>query len=304
MKAKQIVAIVAVIAIMGYLYAQPVKGLVKPKEERAAPGKAGAQDEHEGHDHEHEGAQVDVATVSTPAKATIGGEASEKINALEAGLAKASAPAQKQKLQLELAKAWDAANQQAPAAFYYMALAQANNSFDNWINAGNRFNDAYKFTQDTAVQPAMVKNAITAFKAARAIKAADLEAQTGLGIAYVNQTSLGITDAEGGSPMQGITLLLDVVAKDPDNWKANLNLGQFAMKSGQFQKAVDRFSKMVAMPESAQRSKVEPYFYLAESYKQLGKKKEAIEAYQKCKELMGDPAMGHTIDNYINELKN
>lgn len=304
MKAKQIVAIVAVLAIMGYLYAQPVKGLVKPKEERTAPGKAGAEDEHEGHDHEHETALVDVSTVSSPAKAAIGGEASEKINALEADLAKASAPAQKQKLQLELAKEWDAANQQAPAAFYYMAVAQANNSFENWINAGNRFNDAYKFTQDTAVQPAMVKNAIAAFKAAKAIKAADLEAQTGLGIAYVNQTSLGITDAEGGSPMQGITLLLDVVAKDPDNWKANLNLGQFAMKSGQFQKAVDRFKKMVAMPESAQRSKVEPYFYLAESYKQLGMKKEAIEAYQKCKELMGDPTMGQTIDNYINELKN
>jgi len=302
MNTKQIVAVVAVVGIMGYLYMQPVKGLVKPKEERTAPGKAApAEDDH---DHDHETALVDVSTVSQPAKAAVGTELSGKITGLETELSKASAPAQKQKLQLELANAWDSANQQAPAAFYYQALAEQKNDLPNWLNAGNRFNDAYKFTQDTAVQPAMVKNAIAAFKAARKLEPANVDAQTGLGIAYVNQTSLGITDAEGGSPMQGITLLLDVVAKEPDNWKANLNLGQFAMKSGQFQKAVDRFTKMVAMPESATRSKVEPYFYLAESYKQLGKKKEAIEAYQKCKELMGDPAMGQTIDNYINELKN
>jgi cytochrome c-type biogenesis protein CcmH/NrfG len=38
--------------------------------------------------------------------------------------------------------------------------------------------------------------------------------------------------------MQGIALLLEVVAKDPNNFSANLNLGMFAMKSGQYDKAV------------------------------------------------------------------
>jgi cytochrome c-type biogenesis protein CcmH/NrfG len=33
----------------------------------------------------------------------------------------------------------------------------------------------------------------------------------------------------------------------------------------------------------AQKEEVEPYFYLAESYKQLGQKTEAIAAYEKCK---------------------
>ena len=37
---------------------------------------------------------------------------------------------------------------------------------------------------------------------------------------------------------------------------------------------------------------VEPYFYLAESYKQLGMKKEAIDAYQKCKDSIHDPIIG------------
>ena len=294
MQVKQIVSVVAVVAVMGYLYVQPVKGLVKPKEERTAPGKEAAA--------ASAAVKVNVTTVSDQAKAAVGTELSQKIISLEGLLAKATSTAERQKLQTELAQTWDSANQPAPAAFYYQDIAAAKNDFTNWLTAGNRFNDAYKFTQDTASQPAFISNAIQAFKKAKALKPADLEAQTGLGIAYVNQTSLGINDAEGGSPMQGITLLLDVVAKAPNNWKANLNLGQFAMKSGQYQKAADRFEKMVAL--ETRNSKVEPYFYLAESYKQLGKKQEAINAYIKCKELMGDPTMSKRIDDYINELKN
>jgi uncharacterized protein HemY len=98
--------------------------------------------------------------------------------------------------------------------------------------------------------------------------------------------------------MKGIGLLLEVVKQDPNNLKANLNLGMFSMKSGQFEKAVERFKTVIA-----QKPEVEPYFYLAESYKQLGMRKEAIAAYQKCKEMMPDPTFGQRIDEYIKELK-
>ena len=167
------------------------------------------------------------------------------------------------------------------------------------MNAGNHFNDAYKSTTDTAVQPAFVENAINAYKNAVKLKADNLDAKTGLGIAYVNQTSLGITDPNGGSPMQGIMLLLDVVKHDPNNRNANLNLGLFAMKSGQFEKAVARFKNMIA-----QKDEVEPNFYLAESYKHLGMKKEAIAAYQKCKTMVAEPVVRQKIDQYIKELQN
>jgi hypothetical protein len=64
-----------------------------------------------------------------------------------------------QKLQKQLATQWDDVNQPAPAAFYYQALARKENKLEDWLNAGNRFNDAYKLTQDTLLQPAFVSNA-------------------------------------------------------------------------------------------------------------------------------------------------
>jgi lipopolysaccharide biosynthesis regulator YciM len=291
MHKKQIVVIVIVFIIMGFLFFMPVKGLIKSKEAQGHTNAAAAQNRPVTH--------VDVAIVSAAAKVLIGPALSAQINDLEGQLKNATAETDKLDLQKKLAKLWDDVNQPAPAAFYYQAIAQKENKFDEWLNAGTRFNDAYKLTQDTASQPTFVINGIAGFKNAVKLKPADLDAKTGLGVAYVNQTSSGITDPDGGSPMQGIMLLLDVVKQDPKNRNANLSLGLFAMKSGQYEKAVARFKTIIA-----QKAEVEPYFYLAESYKQLGKKKEAIDAYQKCKEMMPDPAFNQRIDEYIKELKN
>jgi tetratricopeptide (TPR) repeat protein len=291
MHKKQIVVIVIVFIIMGFLFFMPVKGLIKSKEAQGHTNAAAAQNRPVTH--------VDVAIVSSAAKVLLGPALSAQINDLEGQLKNATTETDKLDLQKKLAKMWDDVNQPAPAAFYYQAIAQKENKFDEWLNAGTRFNDAYKLTQDTASQPSFVINGIASFKNAVKLKPADLDAKTGLGVAYVNQTSSGITDRDGGSPMQGIMLLLDVVKQDPKNRNANLSLGLFAMKSGQYEKAVARFKTIIA-----QKAEVEPYFYLAESYKQLGQKKEAIEAYQKCKEMMSDPAFNQRIDEYIKELKN
>ncbi len=284
MQKKQIAVIIVVFAVMGYLYSLPVKGLIKPKDGRSNPGKMAAEAEAK------PVINVGVEVVSASAKAAIGPALAAKITQLEEQL-KTAAAAVKPALQKQLAGQWDAVNQAAPAAFYYQDLARSQNRYEDWLNAGNRFNDAYKFTQDTTLQPAFVSNAAADFQQALKLKPESVDAKTGLGIADVNGAA--------ASPMTGIGLLLGVVQEQPDNHNANLALGQFAMKSGQYQKAVERFKGMVA-----RKAEVEPYFYLAESYKQLGMKTEAIAAYEKCKEMMPDPAFGKRIDDFIKELKN
>lgn len=291
MKAKQITVVAIVVIIAGYLLSLDPKGLVKATGDRGTSAKTQAP--------RPAIANVTVTDVSVPAKTAIGAALAARINDLEGQLKNASADADKLSLQKQLAKQWDDDNQPAPSAFYYLAAARKENTFDDWVDAGNHFNEAYKSTQDTAVQPAFVENAIDAFKNAVKLKPDNLDAKTGLGVAYVNQTSMGITDPDGGSPMQGITLLLDVVKHDPNNRNANLNLGLFAMQSKQYDKAVARFKTVIA-----QKAEVEPYFYLAESYKELGMKKEAIAAYQKCKEMIPDPVIGQKIDQYIKQLQN
>jgi tetratricopeptide (TPR) repeat protein len=282
MKTKQIAFAVAIMAVMGYLYVQPLKALTKEDSSHDAPQntQAGVAP----------AANVTVETVSATAKAAIGEGLSVKINDLEAKLQKASSDEEKTDLEKQLAKSWDDVNQPAPAAFYYLAAARKEKSFSGWMNAGSRFNEASKLSADTATAPVYVSNAVEAFENATKLNPSSLDAKTGLGVAYVNG---------GASPMQGIALLREVVEKDPNNVAANLNLGLFSMKSGQYDKAVGRFKTLIAI-----KPDFEAYFYLAESYKQIGKKPEAIAAYQKCKELMPDPSFTQRIDQYIKELQN
>lgn len=289
MNRKQITVIVAVVAVIGYLYWLPIsKGSTESAVKKGTGSVARA---------EKPAASININTVSATAKAMVDATVSAKINTLEQQLKNASTDAGKLSLQKQLASIWDESNQPAAAAFYYQDVARSENTAASWIAAGNHFNDAYKQSQDTTAQPVFDANAVEAFQKATALAPNNLDAQAGLGIAYVNG---------GGPPMQGIGLLLGVVAKDPNNRNAVLNLGLFAMKSGQFDKAVDRFKSLIVIEQKNNTIKtdVEPYFYLAESYKQLGMRKEAIDAYQKCKEMMPDPTFDQKIDEYIKELKN
>jgi len=276
---------------MGLLYKQPIKGLVKPEAQGHTNGAAVQK---------RPVANVTVEMVSAAGKIAIGEALAQQITGTEGELTTAQNAATKLNLQKKLAKEWDDVNQPAPAAYYYQAIAGSENTFTNWLTAGNRFNDAFRFDQDTVTQPAFVQNAIACLKNAVKIKPANLDAKTALGVAYVNQTSVGVTDADGGSPMQGIVLLLDVVRQDPNNISANFNLGMFAVTSRQYDKAIQRFKTVIA---HATNPGFEPYFYLAESYRQLGMKPEALEAYQKSKDIARDTAIDKRIDEYINELK-
>src|SRR5260370_13199034 len=152
MNRKQITVIVIVLAISGYLYSLPVKGLIKPKVAKATSGVISGSHQSVTH--------VTVDDVSSTAKTAIGAALAARINDLEGQLKNASGDADKLSLQKQLAKQWDDDNQPAPSAFYYQAVARKENTFENWMDAGNHFNEAYKTTQDTAVQPSFVENAI------------------------------------------------------------------------------------------------------------------------------------------------
>jgi len=93
---KQIVVIVIVVAIVGYLYSLPVKGLIKPKEAQGHINKAAPTTRPV--------ANVTVDMVSSAAKIAIGPALSAQINDTENQLKKASDDAAKLSLQKNLLK--------------------------------------------------------------------------------------------------------------------------------------------------------------------------------------------------------
>ena len=278
---KQIVVIGSVVVLMGLMLSLDIQGLVKPNEgagaTNATPAAAVAAK------------SVSLDDISKAAKETLNANLNKQVSNLEAEL-KASSDEDKLGFQKKLAQQWDDVNQPSPAAFYYEMIAEKESNFESWLKAGDRFTDAYQQSMDTLAQPALVQKAIDSYQKADKIKPNTMEVKTGLGIAYVTGTP---------NPMQGIQLLLEVVKNDPENLKANLNLGLFSMKSGQFDKAVERFKTVIAKAPTA-----EAWFYLASSYENMHLKTEAIAAYLKTKEIAADPNMNQFVDRKINELSN
>ena len=279
-RSKQAILIVAIILLVGFLFTRDVKGLVKPKDDgQQASTVQTAQTP-----------TISIEEVSATAKNLIGESTAKEISALEAAYKGADA-AEKLAYAEQLAQKWDDVEQAIPSAMYAEIVANGQATLKNWLLAGGRFLKAFKTTQDTVVQPVMLQKANAAFTSALAIDSTSNEAKTGLGVTIVNGM---------GAPMQGIAMLLEVVKKDPKNLEANMNLGMFAIKSGQFDKAIIRFNDII----SNIKATPDAYFYLATAYESLGKNQQAIDAYLNSKKLAANPTLSKFIDEQVVKLKN
>ena len=280
-RSKQTLIIAAVILLAVFLFTRDIKGLVKPKKETTGVPAGGQLTSA--------GSTINLTEVSTAAKNSINANLAAEITTLENAYKTASED-QKVNAAKVLAEKWDDVEQAVPSALYLEIIAGKERNLNNWLAAGGRLMKAYGNTQDSLISPVLLQKANAAYTNAVALDSTNLEAKTGLGITIVNGM---------GAPMSGIAMLLDVVKKDPKNLKANMSLGTFAIKSGQFDKAITRFNDIIATKPSP-----DAYFYLATAYENLGKNKEAVEAYLNSKKLAANPTLSTFIDKKVAELKN
>lgn len=95
----------------------------------------------------------------------------------------------------------------------------------------------------------------------------------------VDEAVLIIQNADG-APMRGIAILREVLSEDPNHVKANYWMGEFSWISGQFDKAVPRFEKVLEVdPDNVDAAK-----RLVTVYIQLQKNEKAksvVETFEK-----------------------
>jgi predicted Zn-dependent protease len=282
-RSKQAILIFAIVLLVGFLFSRDVKGLVKPKDgakQTAIAQQAAANNMP----------TVTIEDVSVTAKMMVSASTAKEITTLE-GVYQNANETEKLTVAKQLAEKWDDVEQSIPSAMYFELVTKNEPSLKNWLITGGRFLKAFDSTQDSLVQSAMLQKANLAFTNALKLDQNNNEAKTGLGITIVNGM---------GAPMQGIAMLMEVVKNDPKNLRANMNLGMFAIKSGQFDKAITRFENIIATIKATP----DAYFYLATAYENLGKNNEAIDAYLNSKKLAANPTLSTFIDKKVAELKN
>lgn len=102
-----------------------------------------------------------------------------------------------------------------------------------------------------------------------------------------------------GAPMEGIMKIRAIAEKDPNNVFAQFMLGFGGMVSGQNDKAIERFLKVIQLdPKNS-----EAIFLLAELYERANDKKKAVEWYEQGKKFVENPELQKALDEKIKSLK-
>lgn len=92
----------------------------------------------------------------------------------------------------------------------------------------------------------------------------------------VKNAVLKVKSKNSSQIMEGIRDLVEIAQKDEGHFEANYYLGYFSLQSNQPEKALKRFEKCLKIqPENA-----EVLLGLAETYKMLNKKEDAVKYYQ------------------------
>ena len=103
------------------------------------------------------------------------------------------------------------------------------------------------------------------------------------------------------APMAGVQVLREVLASDPENREAILNLGLLAIRSRQFDRAEERFINLLELDSTD----YEAQFYYGVSLSEGGKTEEAKAVFEKLVSTSdADPALKATASSLIKELEN
>lgn len=189
---------------------------------------------------------------------------------------------------------FDMIRQPTGAAYHSLEKAKASNSATHWTEAGERFLLNAKYMGSPAQKKAWFTEARSCFEKAVELAPEDLEIKVDLGVCLIEGASF-----MGTPPMEGIGILKSVEQTDPNNIKALINLGYFAIKSGQFDKAEERFRKVLSIDPNY----AEAYLYLADLHEKQKQFDKAIEDLEKYKSSVTDPQRLSEVNNYIEELK-
>lgn len=180
---------------------------------------------------------------------------------------------------------------QPVAAAYFMEMAATDSPVEkNWKEAADRYFMAVRFTKQEE-HPLLYGKAMECYNKVLELNPADTDAKINLASCYVE----GSTD-----PMKGIGMLRELEKTDSNNVNLQLNFAFFSEKSGQWDKAISRFEKVLKIKPDL----IDVYLHLADAYKEKGDTQNAIKNLEKYLSLVDDDTIKAEIQNYINKLKN
>ncbi len=287
MKRQQLILALSglLLLIILYFFGQTIP----PKKKSVAPA--------EGNSGEASVKSIDIQDILAASKSKLKPEQQSYLNRLENSVVRGDVKDQQIKAYEQLAAFWkdSVRNGFLPFVYYSGQIGKLENSEKNLTFAAQLFLENLRELDDRALKSWMANQAKDLFQKALQINPSNDSTKIGLGACYI----FGSDASNPQEVMQGIQQILEVSRRDSTNMYAQFMLGLGGVVSGQFDKAIERLTKVV----QHQPDNLEAIMKLAEINEQKGNKEEAVKWYEDGKKMIADPEMIKAIDDRIKTLK-
>ena len=175
------------------------------------------------------------------------------------------------------------------AAYYANEIAKIEPSESNLMKAGGLYYEAFTYAlgSDKTVKMGELTRGIYQ-------KVLDKNPNN-----LLAKTNMAMTYTATQTPMQGIMMLRDVIAKEPDYEPALFSLGILSIRSNQFGKAVDRFKQILRNNPANSKAALNLGYCLAE----LDRKEEAKQILEKVFATSKDPQEKAAANDILSKIK-
>jgi tetratricopeptide (TPR) repeat protein len=174
------------------------------------------------------------------------------------------------------------------AAWFAEEASEFFNSVESWTKAGDNYYQAYTFALEQPKQNAWAAKTQEFYGKVLKENPKNLNVKTKMAMTYLSSQS----------PMQGILMLREVIAEDPNNELALFNLGMLSIQSGQYDKAIDRLEELIKLNPAHTQGQL----LLGIAWMSKGNKEQAKAQFLKVKNMDKDPSVQATADSYLKDL--
>ncbi|WP_044172164.1 tetratricopeptide repeat protein [Flectobacillus major] len=175
------------------------------------------------------------------------------------------------------------------AAYYAEEVVKLDASESNIMKAADLYYEAFTYAVDNGKSAKMGEKARALYQDVLNKNPDNLLAKTNMAMTYVSTST----------PMQGIMLLREVIAKEPEFEPALFNLGILSIRSNQFGKAVERFKQILKINPANAKAALNLGYCLAE----LDRNEEARKILEKVLANTKDPQEKAAANEILSKLK-
>ncbi len=187
-----------------------------------------------------------------------------------------SAPDDPQRIEAlkALSGRWFAFGFPALAGAYAEMISELSGTEESWSITGTTFNLCLQRTQDEQIRNYCFTKAVNAFENAISLNPSNTAHQVNLALTYVE-------NPQQDNPMRGISMLLELNEKDPDDVLVLNTLARLAIRTGQYQRAQARLERARSIDPSNSTTAC----LLATTYEGLGDAEKSRQFADECQRL-------------------